>query len=238
MNFAEDSLDLEPLPAQESLADRVYATLREKIVTGELQPGQRLTERRVAALLGVSPTPVHDALRRLVREQIVDREGPRTLTVASHSAKQLREMLHVRAVLRGVEARFAADKITMGGLERMREALTELEALVHTSSPSEILAAARRFDAEITAAAANPQLEHQIDATVVIGKDRHVNSVARMLSSDRELGQNHIEAHRQILHALEIRDADRAERLVVDLMRSAIQFQLHEDTEYVSEAAQ
>ncbi|OPG09464.1 GntR family transcriptional regulator [Microbispora sp. GKU 823] len=228
---ADGPLAFEPLARSETLTERVYGTLREKIAAGQLPPGQRLSERRLAVLLGVSPTPVHDAMRRLEQEGLVYRSGPRTLRVAEHSERSLRELLYVRALLRGAEARFAAGRITERGLAAMREALNELESATAESAPEDVLAAGRRFDAEITAAADNERLQTMIESTTVIGPARRLQSVTAMATVARDIGEKHLQAHRDILAALTAGDADEAERQVVQHMLSAIDLQLAQLTE-------
>lgn len=61
-----------------SLADQAYRRLRDAIRGGTLRPGEKITERDLAARLGVSPTPIREALRQLVHEKVVERVGPRS----------------------------------------------------------------------------------------------------------------------------------------------------------------
>jgi DNA-binding GntR family transcriptional regulator len=78
-----------------TLADQAYRALREDIIEGRLQPGERITERQLAERLGVSPTPVREALGRLEHEQLIERSGMRRIQVAepSHRLSQGRPPL-------------------------------------------------------------------------------------------------------------------------------------------------
>ena len=71
----------EPLETlvNDTLADRSYRTIRAAITTGELRPGQKVTERGLAERLSVSPTPVREAIRRLEQDGLLERSGPRTV---------------------------------------------------------------------------------------------------------------------------------------------------------------
>src|SRR5258708_12772549 len=71
--------ELGALERVDSLAERAYRALREQIATGGLAAGERVTERGLALRLGVSPTPVREALRRLEQERLIERAGPRHL---------------------------------------------------------------------------------------------------------------------------------------------------------------
>src|SRR5918999_2547031 len=67
----------------DTLADRSYRAIRAAITTGELRPGQKVTERGLAERLSVSPTPVREAIRRLEQDGLLERTGPRTVQVAT-----------------------------------------------------------------------------------------------------------------------------------------------------------
>src|ERR1700730_2568284 len=95
-----------------TLSDQAYRALREDITTGALQPGQRLTERSLAEHLGVSPTPVREALQRLEHERLIERDAVRAIRVADPSVARLHELSLIEAALRGVAARLAAERAT------------------------------------------------------------------------------------------------------------------------------
>jgi DNA-binding GntR family transcriptional regulator len=111
--------EMSALERLDSLAERAYRALREQIATGGLSPAVRVTERGLAMRLGVSPTPVREALRRLEQEQLVERISARQLRIAAHSEESLRELLYAEAVVRAAAARFATPKITAQTLEVM-----------------------------------------------------------------------------------------------------------------------
>src|ERR1700761_7940442 len=90
------------------IADQVHAILRGQIISGELLPNQRLTERGLSATLGVSATPVREAISQLEYERLLVRIDGR-LYVAAPDARRLRELSLVQAALRGVAARLAAE---------------------------------------------------------------------------------------------------------------------------------
>src|SRR6202022_1471467 len=112
----------------QSLADQAYVALRAAIVRGDLPWGGKITERGLAASLGVSPTPVREALRRLEQEQLVERTGPRSLRVVTVSAEARGESGAIEAALEAVAARFAAEKATSAQLDRMQRLLDSADA--------------------------------------------------------------------------------------------------------------
>ena len=123
-----------------TLADQAYRALREEIISGVLGPGERLTERHLAARLGVSPTPVREALQRLEHEHLIQRTGTRRLLVAEPSVHRLYELTLIEAALRGVGARLAAENAS----ERELLAIEQAQAAFTESLTAErVLAAAR-----------------------------------------------------------------------------------------------
>src|SRR5258707_3452918 len=110
-----------------TLSDQAYRALREDITTGTLRPGQRLTERSLAEHLGVSPTPVREALQRLEHERLIERDAVRAIRVADPSVARLRELSLIEVALRGVAARLAAERATA----------SEVAAIVAAFDPAE-----------------------------------------------------------------------------------------------------
>ncbi len=198
----------------QSLADQAYESLRERIATGELAPGQRLTERSLALLLGVSPTPVREALRRLEQEGLVERSDPRSLTVVDHSSESLAELQYAEIVLRAAVARFAATKIEERQVDVLRSLVTQLETLAADGRPEELLDAARRFDETVAEIADNAALANLCRSVEVVGRSRRLRAVALMQSKRQDVGLRHLQAHRDIVAALAAHDPDRAEQVV------------------------
>src|SRR5258708_8908026 len=97
-----------------TLSDQAYRALREEITTGELKPGQRLTERALADHLGVSPTPVREALQRLEHERLIERDAGRSIRVAEPSVARLYELALIEVALRGAAARLPPEPATDG----------------------------------------------------------------------------------------------------------------------------
>ena len=83
-----------------TLADQAYDAIREAIISGELASQQKITERGLADLLAVSPTPVREALRRLEQDGLVQRTGPRTVQVADFDAGTTHEIRLAEGALR------------------------------------------------------------------------------------------------------------------------------------------
>ena len=206
MSHPQDN-GLEVLERTESLAERAYRALRERIVTGALTPGERLTERGLALLLGVSPTPVREAIRRLEQEGLLVRSTPRSLTVVEHSEQTLRELLYAEVALRALLARIAAEKITDTDIDRMDTLVDEMIARAHDASAEETLAAAAAFDDILRTAADSPAVAALLATAGVFSRTRRLQSIAVMRDRQPAVGMRHLRAHRDITAALRARDA-------------------------------
>lgn len=101
-------------------ATRVHETLRRGILEQVLQPGMRLTEEKLAEILGVSRTPIRDAITRLEAEGMVERSSVRTVTVSRLSPEAVAEVYEVREWLDGVVAYLAAQRMTPPGIAEAR----------------------------------------------------------------------------------------------------------------------
>jgi DNA-binding GntR family transcriptional regulator len=195
----------------QSLADQAYQSLREGIATGLFEAGERVTERGLAARLNVSPTPVREALRRLEQDGLVERVSSRELRIVEHSPGTLRELLLTGAVLRSLEARFAAGKITDAALARMSALVDSLAADHDRVDAKDLRRIASEFDREIENAAANPTLRGLIQSLSIVGQERLTRAV-QSLQVHPEIGARRLQGHRDILAALRGRDPDAVEQ--------------------------
>ena len=109
------------------LRDVVFNTLRQAILRGELKPGERLMEIQLANKLGVSRTPIREAIRKLELEGLVLMIPRKGAEVADITEKSLRDVLEVREALEELAVRLACDKIKEEELEELKEAAQEFK---------------------------------------------------------------------------------------------------------------
>lgn len=121
------------------LRDVVFNTLRQAILTGEFTPGERLMEIALAERLGVSRTPVREAIRKLELEGLVVMIPRKGAEVARITEKDLRNVLEVRCALEELSASLACDRITEEEKEEFHKALTIFEEAVASKDVSEIV---------------------------------------------------------------------------------------------------
>src|SRR5919202_6686418 len=109
-----------------SLQEKVYDHLKQAILAGEIQPGERLLETRLAKSLGVSRIPVREAIRKLEREGLIVAFPRRGVYASSLSPRDVDEVYAVRAVLEGLAARLAAEHRTEEQLGRLDTIVAEM----------------------------------------------------------------------------------------------------------------
>lgn len=208
------------------LAEQAYLELRERIATGRIVPAQRLTERSLAMSLGMSATPVREALRRLDQEALIVKAGPRTIVVAEHSARTLAELQYAEVALRGALARFAAMKATPEQIAELGESLSALETESAGEVPRRILDAARGFDDTVSAIADNPAVTRLAQTCEVVGRAARLHAIEEMVHQRRDLGEKHLRAHADLYEAIAAHDGERAETVTLRLLRSSMQLRL------------
>ena len=110
------------------LRDVVFYTLRQAILKGELEPGERLMEMQLAEQLGVSRTPIREAIRKLELEGLVLMIPRRGAIVAKITEKDLKDVLEVRASLERLSTKLACERMEEETIEELREAQEAFKA--------------------------------------------------------------------------------------------------------------
>lgn len=138
------------------LRDVVFNTLRQAILTGELKPGERLMEIHLANRLGVSRTPIREAIRKLELEGLVTMIPRRGAEVAQITEKSMKDVLEVRRTLDALSAELACERISSEEEEALKKACQDFEEAVKTKD-AKIIAKADVAVHDIIAAATGNQ---------------------------------------------------------------------------------
>jgi DNA-binding GntR family transcriptional regulator len=191
----------------QSVADQVYAVLRERIAGGDLERGSRLHQEDLAKEFGVSRTPVREALRKLAAEGLVDLYANRGARVATATDEQLRSSYETRLVVEPGAARMAADRQIPVAIQAMKAAIRAEEKAGRSSA--KLFQANRSFHLALIEGSGNPQLVAFMEH-VWIGRIGATLYEARLdekgLSADND-------AHKAIASAIENGKPGEAERL-------------------------
>jgi DNA-binding GntR family transcriptional regulator len=198
---------LSPL-AQEapSLAERAYERLRDAIVDGALASGAKLSERSLAAALGISAQPIREALRRLEGEGLVETRPRSGTFVARLDDGRLYEMGYLRAVLEGASAGLAARLASPDEIAALRARLDAIAAATRLGDVAGLANANDAFHVLLHALTRNVFL---IRSLQTLRAYYHVGS-ARVLADRAEMNRA-LEEHSTIVDAVAAGDAERAE---------------------------
>lgn len=140
------------------LRDVVFNTLREAILKGELKPGERLMELQLAAKLGVSRTPIREAIRMLEQEGLAVTIPRRGAEVAKMTEKDMEDVLQIREALEILAVRLACDKISEEQTFLMGKRLSIFENAIKLADVKQITQADVEFHETIYTIADNPKL--------------------------------------------------------------------------------
>ena len=140
------------------LRDVVFNTLREAILKGELQPGERLMELQLASKLGVSRTPIREAIRMLEQEGLAVTMPRKGAEVARMTLKDMEDVLEVREALDELAARIACAKINDGQLENLKSIRDEFKKSLDSGDVKKIAEEDVRFHDAIYEATDNAKL--------------------------------------------------------------------------------
>lgn len=140
------------------LRDVVFNTLRQAILTGRLKPGERLMELHLADRMGVSRTPIREAIRKLELEGLVIMIPRRGAEVAKITEKGLRDVLEVRRALDALAVELACDRMTEEDKNRLQQACDKFEQSAAVEAIREIAEADVEFHDIIVASTGNERL--------------------------------------------------------------------------------
>lgn len=217
-----------------SLREHVHERLRNLIVAGRFAEGARLHERELAELLGISTTPVKDALRMLEGEGLVRIEARRGVFVL-FGPRRAYEMAMARAAIEGVIAGIAARRIGAEAEIDLPRLVAAMEHATEHGNLEEIVALNERFHGAIAAIADCDYLQSRLDSQRMYDHARRITVLADL--EERRAG---FREHRAIAEAILARAPERAEReMRQHILRSARHFLNHvfqtglEDSDYV-----
>jgi DNA-binding GntR family transcriptional regulator len=185
---------------------KAYAAIRADIIAGRHRPGAHLREEQLAEAIGVSRTPVREALRRLAAEGLINFLPNQGAFVNSWSAEDLRKIFDLRALLESTAAGQAAPRMTEPDLHRLRELAAGMVRLAERRGPGfldKIGALNREFHAIIMKAADNERLAGSVVRTIEFPIVHRTFEAYRPADLRRSL--NH---HNELIDAFEARDGE------------------------------
>ncbi len=190
------------------LREIVFETLRSAILEGGLKPGERVMEVQLAEKLGVSRTPVREAIRKLELEGLLVMLPRKGAYVADVSIKDVLNVLEVRASLEGLAASLAAERITEEEIENLKKNAEEFEKMGKENDRDGMILKDTEFHSVLLNASRNDKL-----LNIVEGLSDQVQRYRVVYFTEYTDAKNIMLEHRAIIEAISERDGEKADRL-------------------------
>ncbi len=191
------------------LRDVVFQTLRAAILRGELKPGERLMELQLASKLGVSRTPIREAIRMLEQEGLAITIPRKGAEVAKMTEKDMEDVLQIRCVLEDLAVRVSCHKITDSELRELKIAMADFAEKTAQDNVVELAKADVIFHDIIYKAADNPKL-----LLLLNNLREQMYRYRTEYLKEIEIHPRLIQEHQEIVEALEKRDEERVAGIV------------------------
>lgn len=199
----------------QSLADRVFERLEKDILTGVYARGEVLTELSLVENLGVSRTPIREALLRLEEEHLIEMSG-RGVTVLGITDRDLLDIYAIRERIEGMAAAMAARNRSQEELEQLREAVSLQEYYVTRADADHIKAQDSEFHRILYRLSGSRVLLSTLEPLHRKVQKYRKSSVQRGSRAEASVAE-----HKRILAAIECADAEEAERAMTEHVKNA-----------------
>lgn len=203
-----DSLAME-LPERKSLGEHVFERLKKAIIDGEMEAGSRIIENRIANALGISRTPVREAIHKLDRVGYLERIPSGGFAVASLTREGIEEVFGIRSVLESYAARLAAIKHKDEELKPLEDKLMEYRSCLEKGKLDALNKINKEFHDTLYALSRSPKLINMVDDL----KDQ-ISRFRKILLDDESMARVSDHDHEKMLEAMKNRDPDKVEKLV------------------------
>lgn len=204
------------------LREMVFESLREAIIQGRLKPGERLMEIQLADEMGVSRTPIREAIRKLELEGFVVMVPRKGAFVAGISVKDIVDVFEIRASLEALAAGLAAERITPDELEELERSLVVISEVSSKEDINAIVETDTNFHELIYKASRNERLSQMI-----VHLKEQIQRFRTTSLSQPGRSKNALEEHRKIVEAISDRNAELAQSLAREHIENAEQSMLN-----------
>jgi DNA-binding GntR family transcriptional regulator len=209
--------------------EKAYEHLKGAILSGRITPGERLTEEHLAKELGISRTPVREALHKLESEGLIKPLATRGFVASRDTEEDVEELFEIRAVLEGYALRVICSRITEAVLTQLEEIVAKAEEALRGHGLDEVFQWNTRFhDTLHELITDRKRLYHQM-----VTMRQYVLRYRKNTLQIPYGGARTVEGHRKILMALRLRDPDICERVMRDHIqqskKDALQFLFHDN---------
>lgn len=191
--------------APTTLADQAYHAVRERILEGELSAGEFVREQDISEVLGVSRTPVREALGRLVTEGFLERIPYKGFRVPAESLARLTELYPIVSALELLAGRLAFPHVDDSDLEELRKLNRRLERALEEGDVDEAIASNEAFHGLVAERSGNARLSEML-----WDLRSQLRPLERWYYSSAEHGEQSVHEHASLIGALETEHLERA----------------------------
>ena len=202
---------LQALQERKSLGQHVFDNLRQAIIRGNISPGEWLVESHIAQMLGISRTPVREAIHKLERERLIERQPRGGFTVLGLNRDDIEETFGIRSVLEGYAARLATVKHQPEELEGLEAIIGNFQRCLDKKQMEALPGINTEFHELLYALSKSSRLIHIINSL----RDQ-IFRFRQIILQDNKLANISNNDHKQMLDLMRKRDAAGVEKLVRD----------------------
>jgi len=203
--------------------ERTYNHLKSDVLAGRFNPGERLTEEHLAKSLGVSRTPVREALHKLESEGLVKPLERRGFSVARDSREDMEDLFEIRAALEGYAIRMICDCITDESMNALADLICKAENALERKKLDEIFKYNTRFHDILHGLISHKSRFYKLIADTRKYVLRYRKNSLHYLTGARRT----IDGHKKILMAIGLKDPDLCERIIREHIQEAKEEALH-----------
>lgn len=200
-----------------SLRGRVFNKIREDILSGKYNENEELKENTIATELGVSRTPVREALRQLELEGLVNIIPNKGAYVTGISEKDIRDIYVIRSYLEGLCAKWACENITQGQIDALEEIIYLSEFHAKKEHHQQVVELDNKFHETIYEASNSKILDH-----VLTDFHHYVQRIRKITLASDDRAMNSNKEHTAILDAIKQRNGEEAEKLAHEHITNTI----------------
>lgn len=201
------------IPARE----KVYEYIKSSILSGHLKPGEKLTEEHLAETLGVSRTPVREALHKLESEGLIKTRKKRGFIVSRDSREDVEELFELRSILEGYTLRTISKSVSEETLHRLDGFIQNAEEALRRKKIEDVFKWNTRFHDTLHELVMHKTRLHRLIVNMRKYVLRHRQDTLRYPDG----GRRAVEGHRKIVMALRLKDPDLCERVMREHIREA-----------------
>lgn len=186
----------------DNLQEQLYLNIREGLLAGRFQAGERLKIRDLAAQWGTSPMPVRAALQRLVAEGALEGEPQRSVRVPAMTRERYENIFQVRLPLEGLAVELATPRLQASDLAALRDCVARMDRAIEQRQVQDYLSANSQFHLHLYGACGNPVLLRSIESLWL-----QIGPFFNRLFTDADLSLRLNDFHEDAFAALEAGDA-------------------------------